>query len=83
MTQDNVVLNFTALCGFPLYDVDFGWGKPFLVVWVSLPFKNLITFSDTELGDGIEAWINLNEEDMAKFECDKELLAYATTSFRL
>ncbi|XP_050242315.1 (13S,14R)-1,13-dihydroxy-N-methylcanadine 13-O-acetyltransferase AT1-like [Quercus robur] len=83
MTQDNVVLNFTALCGFPLYDVDFGWGEPFLVGWVSLPFKNLMTFSDTKLGDGIEAWINLNEEDMAKFECDKELLAYATTSFRL
>ena len=57
-----------------------GGERLFLVGWVSLPFKNLITFSDTKLGDGIEAWINLNAEDMVNFECDKELLAYATTS---
>ncbi|KAF3448982.1 hypothetical protein FNV43_RR09706 [Rhamnella rubrinervis] len=29
---------------------------------------------DTKYGDGIEAWVNLEEEDMAKFEADEELL---------
>ncbi|KAF3447756.1 hypothetical protein FNV43_RR08459 [Rhamnella rubrinervis] len=30
---------------------------------------------DTKYGDGIEAWVNLEEEDMAKFEADEEVLA--------
>nr|POE49880.1 vinorine synthase [Quercus suber] len=78
MTQDNVILNFTALCGD--MTLTLGGERLFLVGWVSLPFKNLITFSDSKLGDGTEAWINLNAEDMVNFECDKKLLAYATTS---
>ncbi|XP_065635260.1 stemmadenine O-acetyltransferase-like [Quercus suber] len=78
MTQDNVILNFTALCGD--MTLTLGGERLFLVGWVSLPFKNLITFSDSKLGDGIEAWIDLNAEDMVNFECDKEFLAYATTS---
>ncbi|KAB2090733.1 hypothetical protein ES319_A03G142100v1 [Gossypium barbadense] len=66
---------FTSLCRFPLYEADFGWGKP---VWVSsarLSAKNLVVFMDTATGDGIEAWINLKEEDMAEFGSDEELLA--------
>ncbi|KAE8023617.1 hypothetical protein FH972_009292 [Carpinus fangiana] len=73
-----VSFSFTSLCRFPIYDADFGWGKP---VWVSaarLTFKNLVTFIDTKTGNGIEAWINLKEEDMAKFECDEELLAHVS-----
>ncbi|KAI8528053.1 hypothetical protein RHMOL_Rhmol12G0121200 [Rhododendron molle] len=73
-----VSLNFTSLCRFPLYDADFGWGKP---VWVStapMPFKNLVVFMDTHSGDGIEAWVNLKAEDMAKFEADEELLAFVS-----
>ena len=30
--------------------------------------------TDTKFGDGIEVWINLKEEEMVKFERDKELL---------
>ncbi|KAI8528056.1 hypothetical protein RHMOL_Rhmol12G0121500 [Rhododendron molle] len=75
-----VSLNFTSLCRFPLYDADFGWGKP---VWVStapMPFKNLVVFMDTHSGDGIEAWVNLKAEDMAKFEADEELLAFVSST---
>ncbi|KAA8529714.1 hypothetical protein F0562_034186 [Nyssa sinensis] len=61
--------------GLPLYEVDFGWGKPVRIGSAKLTFRNLVTFMDTRSGDGIEAWINLHEEDMAKFEADKELLA--------
>ncbi|MED6199446.1 hypothetical protein PIB30_076048 [Stylosanthes scabra] len=70
-----VLFSFTSLCRFPLYDVDFGWGKP---TWVGLPaltFKNLVVFSDTKIGGAIEAYVSLSMEDMAKFEADKEMLA--------
>ncbi|KAJ7957628.1 Transferase [Quillaja saponaria] len=69
---------FTSLCNFGLYDADFGWGKP---IWVSIPppkHSIVTTFVDTRGVDGIETWVSLTEEDMVFFECDQELLAYAT-----
>ena len=80
MKGDIVPLNFTSLCRFPIYEVDFGWGKPIWVGRVSLPFKNVVVFIDTKSGGGIEAWVNLNEEDMAKFESDTNLLSYVSTT---
>ncbi|KAJ4710926.1 Vinorine synthase-like [Melia azedarach] len=76
LTGEMVSLNFTSLCRFPLYEADFSWGKPVWVGSARLTFKNLVTFMDTVSGDGIEAWINLRDEDMAKFEIDEELLAF-------
>ncbi|KAK8657382.1 hypothetical protein V6N13_035623 [Hibiscus sabdariffa] len=71
-----VAFTFTSLCRFPLYEADFGWGKP---VWAGSgdrEIKNIATFMDTVTGDGIEAWVTLNEEEMANFDSDEELLAY-------
>ena len=48
----------------------FGWGNPVWIGWVSLPFKNVVIFIDTNSGHGIEAWVHLNEKDMAKFESE-------------
>ncbi|KAG2707968.1 hypothetical protein I3843_05G155100 [Carya illinoinensis] len=75
-----VNLCFTSLCRFPTYEADFGWGKPVWTGSARLLFKNLVTFFDTKEGNGIEVWINLEEEDMAKFEVDKELLAYVSSA---
>ncbi|KAM3749331.1 hypothetical protein ACB098_05G176400 [Castanea mollissima] len=80
LKHDIVPFNFTSLCRFPIYEMDFGWGNPMWIGRVSLPFKNVTVFIDTKIGDGIEAWVNLKEEDMAKFESDPELLAYASTT---
>ena len=33
---------------------------------------------DTRDGDGVEAWMTLKEEDMALFQEDLELLAFAS-----
>jgi shikimate O-hydroxycinnamoyltransferase len=44
-----------------------------------LIFPNLVTFFDRKSGSGVEVWINLDEEDMAKFEVDKELLAHVSS----
>lgn len=73
-----VSFSFTSLCRFPIYDADFGWGKPVYVGSASLTFKNLVSFFDTNVGDGVEAWIHLKEEDMEKFEADEELLKYVS-----
>ncbi|KZV55118.1 HXXXD-type acyl-transferase family protein [Dorcoceras hygrometricum] len=76
-----VTLNFTSLCRFPLYEADFGWGKPVFVGSACLTYKNIVTFLDTPSGDGIEAWICMTKEDMEMLEQDlelKDLLAVKT-----
>jgi shikimate O-hydroxycinnamoyltransferase len=78
--ENLVALCFTSLCRFPVYEADFGWGKPVWVASARLLYKNLVGFFDTKSGNGIEVWINLDEEDMAKFEVDKELLAYVSSA---
>ncbi|BBG93941.1 hypothetical protein Prudu_002100 [Prunus dulcis] len=73
-----VTLSFTSLCRFPLYEADFGWGKP---TWVGAPpltFNNLVVFMDAKSGGGIEAYINMKEEDLAKLEGDNEFLAFVS-----
>ncbi|KAJ4715327.1 vinorine synthase-like [Melia azedarach] len=74
---------FTSWCNFGFYNIDFGWGNP---IWVSSVGSdgsitkafNLIILIDTRLGNGIDAWVFLREEEMALLELDKELLAFAS-----
>ncbi|PQP92089.1 vinorine synthase-like [Prunus yedoensis var. nudiflora] len=73
-----VTLSFTSLCRFPLYEADFGWGKPTWVGSPPLSFNNLVVFMDAKSGGGIEEYINMKEEDLAKLEGDKEFLAYVS-----
>nr|GMD30148.1 vinorine synthase-like [Ipomoea batatas] len=35
-------LEFTSWCRFPIYEVDFGWGRPIWACRTSYPYKNLI-----------------------------------------
>ncbi|XP_044500646.1 stemmadenine O-acetyltransferase-like [Mangifera indica] len=67
---------YSSLCRFPVYEADFGWGRPIWIAWGGLPYRNLVTLMDTKDGDGIEAWVHMTEEDMAKFENDHHLLSY-------
>ncbi|KAI4383567.1 hypothetical protein MLD38_009390 [Melastoma candidum] len=73
-----ISLNFTSLCKFPVYDSDFGWGRPTWVASAALTYKNLVVFIDTKSGDGIEAYINLKEDDMAKLEADEEFQLFTS-----
>ncbi|KAL8474625.1 hypothetical protein ACS0TY_031178 [Phlomoides rotata] len=61
-------LNFSSWCKFPMYEIDFGWGKPVWVCTTTLPFKNVVVLMSTPCGDGIEAWVNMLEDDMKLFE---------------
>ena len=68
----------SSWCRFPMYDVDFGWGKP---VWVCVPnirVKNLVLMMDTRDGHGIEVLVSLVEEEMERFEENQELLEFAS-----
>jgi shikimate O-hydroxycinnamoyltransferase len=72
--------NFTSWCRFPVYEADFGWGKPTWVCSPSRPCKNVVVMMSTKDGDGIETWVNMKEEDMAMFEHDPELLSFASAA---
>ncbi|KAK9077859.1 hypothetical protein SSX86_006197 [Deinandra increscens subsp. villosa] len=66
----------TSVCRFPFYEVDFGWGKPVRVMFRAANPGNNFVLMDTPCGDGIEATVQLEEDVMATFQHDKELLAY-------
>lgn len=71
---------FTSWCNMGFYDVDFGWGKP---IWVcsfvshdSPVFTDFVVLMDTRYGDGVEAWVNLDEHKMHILQHDHELSAF-------
>ncbi|PRQ45234.1 putative salutaridinol 7-O-acetyltransferase [Rosa chinensis] len=66
----------TSLCKIPVHEIDFVWGKS---TWVTSQsnHKNLFLLIDTKHGDGIEVWVTLDEEEMAIFESEEELLSFA------
>ncbi|GJV50254.1 vinorine synthase-like protein [Tanacetum coccineum] len=62
---------------------DFGWGKP---IWAcgggvchgSPVFMNFVVLMDTKYGDGIEAWVNMDEYEMHVIKHNPELLEFAS-----
>lgn len=71
---------FTSWTTF-FHKLDFGWGKPF---WVGLmgkagpAFRNFTVFMESQWGEGIEAWVTLEEKQMDVLERDPEFLAFAS-----
>ncbi|KAK1384942.1 acetyl-CoA-benzylalcohol acetyltransferase-like [Heracleum sosnowskyi] len=68
---------FTSMCRMPLYETEFGWGKP---EWVTIPEMTLeiVFLLDTKCGTGIEAMVSLNEMDMVQFELDPSITAFTS-----
>ncbi|KAK7853890.1 stemmadenine O-acetyltransferase [Quercus suber] len=74
------IFGFTSWLTFGFDEIDFGWGKP---IWVGLrgeggSGRNLIVLQNTTSGNGIEAWVTLDENIMSILEQDPEFLAFAT-----
>jgi hypothetical protein len=69
---------FTSWCRFPLYEADFGFGEPTWVCSPSMPFKNLVVLMSTRDGHGIEAIVNILEEDAVVFDSNEELLPFVS-----
>ncbi|KAF2309552.1 hypothetical protein GH714_003792 [Hevea brasiliensis] len=74
------VYTFSSWARFPLYEINFGWGKPARVCTITVPVRNCVILMGTKSGDGIEAWVTLTEKDMEKFERSQELLQFISTS---
>ncbi|XP_024164315.2 BAHD acyltransferase BIA1 [Rosa chinensis] len=69
-----------------LKEVDFGWGRPF---WIGVKGKvgstlgNHTVFVETQWGKGIEAWVTLEEKQMAVMENDPQFLAFTSPNPRI
>ncbi|XP_055814835.1 acetyl-CoA-benzylalcohol acetyltransferase-like [Solanum dulcamara] len=70
------IYSCSSWCGFPWYEADFGWGKPFWVSSISFDAFEVIVLMDTKNGDGVEAWVSLKENDMTEFERDADILTF-------
>ncbi|XP_038686646.1 stemmadenine O-acetyltransferase-like [Tripterygium wilfordii] len=71
---------FSSWCRMPVYEADFGWGKPTWISFINFNVPNKASFVDTKEGDGIEAWVSLREDEMAIFEHNEELLSFASVN---
>ncbi|KAI3864268.1 hypothetical protein MKX03_006101 [Papaver bracteatum] len=72
-------------CNFPLYEIDFGFGKPNWVTTdaVEVLEENDIFLMDTSIGNGVEAWIKLEQEKMNMFLSNQESLCSCVLFFLL
>ncbi|KAL7145306.1 hypothetical protein ABFS83_07G072600 [Erythranthe nasuta] len=61
---------------FGFYGADFGWGKPIGAGIGPFSGEKMIVLMDSKEGDGIEAWVHLNADDMAYFEQDEDIKLY-------
>ncbi|GKE68691.1 pelargonidin 3-O-(6-caffeoylglucoside) 5-O-(6-O-malonylglucoside) 4'''-malonyltransferase-like protein, partial [Tanacetum coccineum] len=68
---------FSSWCKFSWQNADFGWGKP---VWRStekMVAQNMVIMMDDQEGDGVEAWVHLDETRMCQLEQDPDIQTYA------
>ncbi|ESR35306.1 hypothetical protein CICLE_v10006482mg [Citrus x clementina] len=70
---------YSNLSRLQKYETDFGWEKP---IWMTIPnyMHNMFMLLGTRDGKGMEALVSLSKEDMALFEHDKVLLAFAAAN---
>lgn len=70
---------FSSWLSLPLYEVDFGWGRP---AWVGTTARvrnlSVLMPRSPEVDPrGVEVWVTMEESEMAEFEKDEELLQFA------
>ena len=76
--NNQLVYRCSSGCNFPIYEVDFGWGA---ADWITMPafkMKNTVMMLDAKNGRGIEALVSLQDGEMAAFQDNEELLAFAS-----
>ncbi|XP_038687568.1 stemmadenine O-acetyltransferase-like [Tripterygium wilfordii] len=81
ITDGDEIIMFNSWCNSGTYSIDFGWGKPLwfpAFVCALGIFGSVIQLVDTRSGNGIEAWVSLDEEIMGVVEHDNELLSVAS-----
>lgn len=68
---------FTDWSKFGFYEADFGWGKPVGVGAMPAGEISILLMNNKE-GDGMEAWLSLDCNDMAYLEHDEEINKLST-----
>ncbi|KAL7145481.1 hypothetical protein ABFS83_07G087300 [Erythranthe nasuta] len=67
---------FSDWSKFGFYEADFGWGKPVGAGIGTVPVENIVILMDNKEGDGIDAWVRLNRNDVPLFEQDHGIKLY-------
>lgn len=68
----------SSVCGFPLNNLDFGWGNPSRVTIPATGIGNSFFFMDNQSGDGIQVIASLPQKHVTQFENTKEFLEFAS-----
>lgn len=68
--------------GFPLYETDFGWGKP---AWLGIAKRvyRSVMLMDSRDGAGVEAWVTMDKEEMDHFLNDPDLSSMSVGSVKI
>ncbi|GFP96178.1 vinorine synthase [Phtheirospermum japonicum] len=67
------MFKFTSWCRFPVYETDFGWGKPIWLCPTEMP-KNGAVLVNSRCGERIEAWVNMNDDALSILEAKFKLI---------
>ncbi|KAL3620091.1 hypothetical protein CASFOL_035003 [Castilleja foliolosa] len=67
------VLMLTSWCRFPVYEADFGWGKP---IWFCLAemANNSAVLVDSRCGEKIEVWVNMKKDVLSVLDAKFKLI---------
>ncbi|KAG8363683.1 hypothetical protein BUALT_Bualt19G0047900 [Buddleja alternifolia] len=66
--------SLTSWTRFPVYEVDYGWGTPIWFCTTAFALRNSAILVDNKCGDGIEAWVNMNQECIEMLETQIKLI---------
>ncbi|KAL0375590.1 UNVERIFIED_CONTAM: Stemmadenine O-acetyltransferase [Sesamum calycinum] len=72
---DLELCGFSSWCGFPVYEVDYGWGSPIWFCTTAVAAKNSTVLVDSKCGHGIEAWVNVKRDNVEMLETQVNLLS--------
>lgn len=72
------VIWITSCCNFPFYEADYGFGKPVWVTCGSSPAKNTVYLIDGVGGNGVEAYVGMEDKDVPYFEEALHIKAFVT-----
>ncbi|KGN52788.1 hypothetical protein Csa_014658 [Cucumis sativus] len=74
--EDHNLYTCSSWCKFPIYEADFGRGKPVWITVPEFPWKNMILLMDSKDGEGIEAIVSLDKKEMEVFLQNQQLLSF-------
>ncbi|PIN10810.1 Vinorine synthase [Handroanthus impetiginosus] len=68
--------SFSSWSKLPFYEVDYGFGKPVWLGTTALPLRNIIILVNTRCGEGIEAWVNMKQDNLEMLEVQFKLISH-------